>query len=150
MEGQERFINEYLSGKSAIQIAKENGITREAVYLRLRSMPQWEETKKAKRSAKRVDDLKGSEQIIKDLKRLRSQGYSTTKAARELGVNYLRARTLLRGSKYDNSKKAKEYRNRNITREYDLGKTQHQLAEKYGLGQAAISHIILTQKGLKK
>jgi Mor family transcriptional regulator len=149
MEGKDLFIQQYLNGKKVDDIASEHGITPEAVYVRLRAMPDWKKIKKLKRERKMLNTLDSLKQATQKLKELKHLGLSTTKAAQQLGIDYRLARKLLRGTKYDSSKKAKQYRNKNIKREYDLGKTQQQLAEKYNLPQQSISKIILKQKGSK-
>ena len=51
----------------------------------------------------------------------------------KLNIPYYAVKALLRGTKYDSTHKAKEFRDRNIYSLYRRGMTQTQLAKKYNL-----------------
>ena len=136
------FVREYLDGKSVIDIAKKYGVTREAVYLYLRRLPDWEKIYKSKRRTKwqRAVD-KYSEKIPKIIK-LRKKGYSTIQVSRKLEVPFEAVREILKTTAYDNSKQARDDRNERIYNEYMRGTPQKKLALKYNMAQSSISDIV--------
>ena len=136
------FVREYLDGKSVIDIAKKYDVTREAVYLYLRRLPDWEKIYKSKRRTKwqRAVD-KYSDKIPKIIA-LREQGYSTLRTAKELNVPFEATKEILKMTPYDNSKEVRDARNEKIYNEYMNGAHQKKLALKYGMAQSSISAIV--------
>ena len=136
------FVREYLDGKSVIDIANKYDVSREAVYLYLRKLPDWEKIYKSKRRTKwqRAVD-KYSDKIPKIIA-LREQGYSTLQTSKKLNVPFEATKEILKTTPYDNSKKAREERNEKIYNDYMNGTSQVKLAEKYGMAQSSISNIV--------
>jgi len=142
MEATERFIKEYLEGKSVKDIGKENNVTGEAVYLRLRTMPNWREVSLKMRQKRKEATLQRHKQHLSKILEMYENGFSSKEISKELKINQDVVRFLTRGTPYDNSLKAKEYRDKIIVALYKKGKTQKELAKMYGMGQTGISRII--------
>ena len=142
MEHRDKLVQEYLDGNSVINIAKKHNLTREAVYLYLRRLPDWEKIYKSKRKTKwqRAVD-KYSDKIPKIIK-LRKKGYSTIQVSKKLKVPFEAVREILKTTPYDNSKQARDERNEKIYNEYMNGAHQKKLALKYGMAQSSISAIV--------
>lgn len=142
MEGYEQMVKMYLEGVSVIDIAKHFGCSRETVYARLRKMPQYKKTYLTVREAKKASTIGRHKDSVPEVYRLLEQGMSATGISKELNIPYPSLRTLLRGTKYDNSQKSKRFRNQVIYTQYKRGATQNELAKKYGIAQSTISLII--------
>ena len=136
------FVREYLDGKSVIDIANKYDVSREAVYLYLRKLPDWEKIYKSKRRTKWQRAVDKYNDKIPKIIALREQGYSTLQTSKKLNVPFEATKEILKTTPYDNSKKAREERNEKIYNDYMNGMSQVKLAEKYGMAQSSISNIV--------
>ena len=142
MEGKEPMVRMYLNGMSVQEIAEHFDCTREAVYMRLRTIPNFKQVSKALRNARKEERLKQYRQRLPEIYELLDQGTPAAHVAKQLNIPYARIRSLLRGTEYDNTHESKKFRDRGIYSLYKSGMTQQQLAKKYGLAQSSISEII--------
>jgi len=141
MEGYNEITTRYLNGESVIRIAQDLSISREAVYQRLRLLPDWESRKREymerRKEKKRYLMAEQAETIIK----LRKEGLSLHKIKREMDLPMVKIKSIL---KY----KGKEIGSRNVTRDreivklYEKGVKQADLAKKFKTTQPNISRIV--------
>jgi Mor family transcriptional regulator len=133
----------YLNGGSVSTMAREYGVSREAIYQVLRTMDDWE---------KKIEDtapLRYKKSILKrhpslDSKaiELKKGGMSTTQVSKTLSVPYRAVRGILKDTQYDDSKGAKQKRDKKILRKYNSGKTQVELAREFNTSQQNICRIL--------
>lgn len=142
MEGLEPMVRMYLNQVPVIKIAEHFGVSRETVYSRLRTIPNYKEVSRSLRNVKKENRLKKYRQRLPEIHQLAKQGVGMVGISEQLNIPYYTIKTLLRGTKYDSTHKAKEFRDRNIYSLYRRGMTQTQLAKKYNLAQSSISDRI--------
>jgi len=142
MEGLEPMVRMYLNQVPVIKIAEHFGVSRETVYSRLRTIPNYKEVSLSLRNAKRENKIKKHSQRLPEINKLAEQGVGMVGISKKLNIPYYTVKALLRGTKYDSTHKAKEFRDRNIYSLYRRGMTQTQLAKKYNLAQSSISDRI--------
>jgi Mor family transcriptional regulator len=140
---EDKFVRGFLEGKSVIEMAKESGLTREGIYIHLRKLPNWKQVSKRSKAIKEAQRLESLTDTVELLKQLIDGGLSASDSARKIGMSHLTARKLLAGTKYDTTQPAKDRRDREIIKRYKKGETQVQLGKEFGLGQTAISRIIV-------
>ncbi len=134
--------NEYLAGNSVISIAKKYGVTREAVYARLRKMPNWNVIKEKKKIARAKKRMQKHEHLRDKVFEMAKNGTYRAEIKRELGVSRKVIETLLRGTKYDRSQTAKMPIHNEIRRDFGRGMTRKELMEKYEMSYPHICRII--------
>ena len=142
MADREQLIQEFLNGKSVIDIAKQYNLSREAVYQNLRTIPNWERVSESLKKTKKERALEAYGHLMPEIIRLKEEGLSTIVVARKLGIPYPPLAELLKGTRHDNSKEVREARNRRIYKEYQKGMVQRELAQEFGMSQSSISEII--------
>lgn len=142
MEGLEPMVRMYLNQVPVIKIAEHFGVSRETVYSRLRTIPNYKEVSRSLRNVKKENRLKKYRQRLPEIHQLAKQGVGMVGISKKLNIPYYTVKALLRGTKYDSTHKAKEFRDRNIYSLYRRGMTQTQLAKKYNLAQSSISDRI--------
>jgi len=139
-------IRDYLNGVSVINLTKKYEMTREAIYLHLRTLPNWKEAKeeylKDKIRRNKSTYLEDLPRILK----LRRKGLSATQISKKLNIHYRKISYLLLGTKYDNTQTSKEDRDKKIVDGYASGMTQTKLAKKFGLVQTRISAILTRER----
>ena len=142
MAEREQLIQEYLNGKSVIDIAKQYDLSREAVYQHLRKIPNWEKVSESLVKTPREKALEQYGHLIPEIIRLKEEGLSTSVVAKKLDIPFYPLVELLKGTRHDNSKKAREERDKEIYKGYKAGRTQGELAREFGMAQSSISEII--------
>lgn len=142
MEGLEPMVRMYLNQVPVTKIADHFEVSRETVYSRLRTIPNYKEVSRSLRNVKKENRLKKYRQRLPEIHQLAKQGVGMVGISEKLNIPYYTVKALLRGTKYDSTHKAKEFRDRNIYSLYRRGMTQTQLAKKYNLAQSSISDRI--------
>lgn len=136
---------EYLQGSSVKDIAQKYNMTREAIYLRLRGMPNWKEISKVRRAEEKGSYLKQYKDRIEELYTLGEEGNSMISMHRITGIPYDHIRLLLKGTKYDTAHKVLRERNKEVRRLHTNGMSRYELAERFGLSYGHISKIVTHQ-----
>ena len=142
MDGRDNMIHEYLNGSTVINIAKKYGVTREAVYLRLRRIPGWRNISYKKRVAKRGSYLKQYKDLMPQIVELINRGIYRRDIARQLNMPYLHLKQLLRGTKHDKAHTARMPIHNNLRRDYGRGMSRQELMKKYGFSYPHVCRII--------
>jgi Mor family transcriptional regulator len=142
MAEREQLIQEFLNGKSVIDIAEQYNMSREAVYQHLRTIPNWKKVSESLKKTKRERALEKYGHLMQEIIRLKEEGLSTIAVARKLDIPYPPLVELLKGTRHDNSKEAREERNKKIYESYKNGRSQRELAIEFGMSQSSISNIV--------
>ena len=143
MEGKDIWVQKFLKGESVIQIAKEYSVTREAVYLRLRTLPNWRELSDSMREAKRGLSLRSyTSKQKKTILELAQKKYPLYKIAEKTGIPYKHVRILLKDTLYGRNVVAFRERNVKIRKEFEQGMTCGELAKKYGMSHGNMWKVI--------
>lgn len=138
MEGKDIITKEYLEGKPVIKIAEEYGLSREAIYQRLRKLPNWQEVQ---RHRKEKDKGKVWEQRHRVIER-RKWGWSMVRISQDLNIPVYKIRKMLLDTKYDRSKKYYVKRNRHIIYLWNKGYTKYKIAKEIGCNWSAVNLVI--------
>ncbi len=139
MEGKDLIINEFLQGASAQQLADKYGVTREAIYLRLRTLPNWREVSK---KMKRQRDKERLDKQKKHILELAEQGYSADKISKELRLANKTVTNVLRGTKYDRTFETLRHRNAEAKKLRALGWSKEKLCERYGVKPRQLHNML--------
>ena len=143
MTKSEEIIAKYNSGVSVINLAKEYNLTRERIYQYLRQVPDFKSLSKKKRLERVKSRMESFSHLTPQIEQGLREKKSLTLIAKELGISYLTAKNLIKGTPMDTSKKAKAKRNEAINKAYVRGLSQVKIAKKFNLCQSAISAILL-------
>lgn len=138
----ENLVAEYLEGSSVISIAKKYKITREAVYLHLRKIPNWRRVSDRMRPTKEDRAKAKYQYALRDILKLAANGYSAICISKRLKVPFIAVQHILKGTKFENSKEKKNQRNELIYESYINGSSQQKIAKAFGMAQSSISEII--------
>lgn len=135
-------IKLYLSGVPVVEISDMMGVTREAVYQKLRKAEGWKGIKRhlsLNRSSLRLTELQGhTEEIVAGW----LSGVSMLDIAKELKTSRKNISDIIK--KEMGSTKRNYKRDLQIVEEYKNGVTQVELSKKYGISQPCISRIVRT------
>ena len=142
MEHEDILVQEYLDGNSVINIAKERGITREAVYQHLRQLPNWQKVSDSMKPTKKQRAENKYRYAVAEILKLSEQGYSAVQISEKLKVPFYSVQNILKGTRFDNRKQVRHERNRQIYELYQQGNSQQQIATAFGMAQSSISEII--------
>lgn len=142
MEGKDSMVREYLNGKPVSKIAEENNITREAVYLRLRTLPNWKNIAESKHRARIGEYLNKYKNRTTELHKLGEEGLSMLEMSKKTKIPYNHVRKLLKGTQFDNAHATSKGRNKDIRRLHSSGWSRRKLAKKYELSYGHICRII--------
>jgi Mor family transcriptional regulator len=141
-------LRDYLEGKGITKIAKKHGTSREAIYLELRKLPDWESLKKSNPKVQKFRRLLKLESKKKLVLRLRKRGVYPTAIAKEVNISYYFVRRLLKGTRYDNSLSVKSRRDKTLYQRHLSGETQVKLAREYKMSQSNVARIIKKMKNI--
>ena len=139
MGKRKNIVRDYIKGDKVSDLSKKYEMTREGIYGHLRTLPGWETTKTFLREERK--DRKRKENLLR-IRNLKEEGMGSVAIARKLQISYSIVREVLRGSKYDNSQRAKAKRDDKILEMYKEGMTQTEIGKEFGLTQARISNIL--------
>lgn len=135
-------IKLYLSGVPVVEISDMMGVTREAVYQKLRKTEGWKGIKRhlsLNRSSLRLTELQGhTEEIVAGW----LSGVSMLDIAKELKTSRKNISDIIKQEM--GSTKRNYKRDLQIVEEYKNGVTQVELSKKYGISQPCISRIVRT------
>lgn len=132
----------FLRGIPVTDIAKKLGCSRETVYLHLRKMPNFHEVAESMSEIRKRQRRNKYQDKMPEVKRMAKEGKGGVEIAEVLSIPYKVVKSFLRGTPYDNTHIRKQLRNEKIFELYRDGMTQEELAEKFGLAQSTISHIV--------
>jgi DNA-binding CsgD family transcriptional regulator len=132
----------FLRGIPVTDIAKKLGCSRETVYLHLRKMPNFHEVAESMSKIRKRQRRNKYQDKMPEVKRMAKEGKGGVEIAEALSIPYKVVKSFLRGTPYDNTHIRKQLRNEKIWELYRDGMTQEELADKFGLAQSTISHIV--------
>lgn len=141
----DEIIAGYIGGKTVIEIAKEQGLSRERIYQYLRKLPDFKQTSVKKRAEVKAERLSRYDPILPEIIQMRKDGIGVEKISKTFGITFRTVSQLLEGTPYTNTHLSKVRRNKKIAKGYASGISQVNLAQKYDLCQSAISAILIKQ-----
>ncbi len=147
LEQKEHIIRQYLRGVEVPEIASDCKLTKETVYVQLREIPNFRAISEKLKYQRRLRKQDYYQSKLPKICKLLDEGYFATQMPDKLGIPYRIVKMLLKGTKYDNTHKTKEDRNKAIYKEYKKGARQVELAKKYGVSQPQISDILKKANG---
>jgi len=127
---------------TAIQLANKYGLTREAIYIRLRTIPNWKQVAKRMREKSKSKRLNKYKDILPEIEKLASEGHSMSSISKELGISYDHTKKLLKLTKYDNSYKALKQKYQKIRHLYSKGWSRKRLMEEFNYSYIHIGRIL--------
>jgi transposase len=142
MDGKDSMINEYLGGSTVIDIAKKYGVTREAVYQRLRKIPGWGAVKEKSRVSKKRARMEQYEGLRDEIYEMAEKGIYRVEIMKKFNISAKVLKDLFKGSKYDLAPTARMPVHNEIRREYGKGVSKKALMAKYELSYPHICRII--------
>jgi transposase len=143
IEKKQRVEQMYREGIKVSKIAEFFGCSREYVYQILRKLPDFEELSQANRERAKKKSQNYYQSKLDLVKQRLNQGESLSAVAKDLHISYRTLIRELKGTKYDNTKRAKSRRNKKIIKLYQQGLTQNEIANKFGLSQNTVSGILI-------
>lgn len=139
MEGKDLIVNEYLQGASVQDLAKKYSVSREAIYLRLRTMPDWRKVSKVQKKERKKDKIKRQrEQVLK----LAEEGLSVNAIRKELNLANKTVSEFLEGTKYDRRREVLRHRDAEAKKLRALGWKRKKLCERYGIKERQLDKIL--------
>jgi len=142
MDGKDSMINEYLGGSTVIDIAKKYGVTREAVYQRLRKIPSWGAVKEKNRVSRKRKRMEKYEGLRDEIYEMAEKGVYRVEIMKKLNISAKVLKDLLKGSKYDLAPTARMPVHNEIRRDHGRGMSKKALMEKYDMSYPHICRII--------
>jgi transposase len=142
LEKKQRVIDMYYDGITVKKIAEFFGNSREYIYQILRPLPDFEDFSDYLRKQRTSKTSSKYQKHLPYIKERLDKGDSLGKIVREIHLPYLPISKMLKGTKYDNSRKAKKRRDKKIVKLYKQGLLQREIAQKYGIRQTTVSKIV--------
>lgn len=134
----------YNSGVPVAEMSKEFGVSREAIYQKLRRFDDWEDMKRRHtqiRASKRLTELQErSPEIVSMWKK----GATMLQIAWEFKTTRKNISTIIKNTL--GTTKRRYERDAEIVQAYKNGVTQVELAKRYNISQPCVSRIIKTDK----
>lgn len=140
MEGQEYIIEQYMNGRSVLDIGKELHLTKESVYRRLRAHKRW---KSIKRRMAHYRANKNTPELI----RLYKEGVTVKEIAKKYGVSETIVYIRLADNGIERHDGRKKERNAQIVSEYLTGKKYKAIAKDHGI---TISRVLCILRSVFK
>jgi DNA-binding CsgD family transcriptional regulator len=132
----------YKEGTRVRHIAQAYDMSTEAVYQHLRKLDGFKDLKKLHRAKLEQRRLSKYDELMPQIIEMRKQDIGAVAIAEKLGISYHTMKKLLKGTKWDNTKKSKMKRNDEMFKLYKEGMTQEELAKKFKCSQANISQTL--------
>jgi len=146
MLNEEEIQQLYKDGTKVKHIAEAYSLSKEAVYQRLRKLPDFKQIKQklytqSKRELLRTQLQEYAEYLPKVYK-LREQGVGMVEISKRFSISYKFLRKLLKGTQYDGTRDYVAMRNQDIFHDYKDGMTQVEIAKKHNTTQPNVSNIL--------
>ena len=136
-------IERYRNGESVAQIAKDNNVSREAVYCILRELNNFEKLTERLNKQRKEQTVNKYTEFYNDIYELKKEGMTIKEISSAMEIPYKYVKLALKGTDLEVSKKARKERNERIFRLYKSGLKQRQLADMYNTTQTNISNILV-------